>query len=214
VKKYLILILVILIMGCQPHDELPEKLTSIEIQEYEGEKLDSIEDFRENSIKGPQHIDIETYKLKITGLVEEEKEYTYDEVLENKKYEKVVQLDCVEGWSAKILWEGVLFKDIVKDVVIKENANTVIFHAEDGYTTSFPIEYLFDNDIIVADKMNGVMLPEKRGFPFQLIAESKWGYKWIKWITEIEFSDDENYEGYWERRGYSNTGNLDEGFYE
>lgn len=201
-------------MGCQPHDELPEKLTSIEIQEYEGEKLDSIEDFRENSIKGPQHIDIETYKLKITGLVEEEKEYTYDEVLENKKYEKVVQLDCVEGWSAKILWEGVLFKDIVKDVVIKENANTVIFHAEDGYTTSFPIEYLFDNDIIVADKMNGVMLPEKRGFPFQLIAESKWGYKWIKWITEIEFSDDENYEGYWERRGYSNTGNLDEGFYE
>ena len=45
--------------------------------------------------------------------------------------------------------------------------------------------------IIVAYKMNGVELPPKRGFPFQLVAESKWGYKWIKWITSIEVSDDE-----------------------
>jgi len=60
--------------------------------------------------------------------------------------------------------------------------------------------------------MNGVPLPPERGFPFQLIAESKWGYKWIKWITEIELSNDSNYKGYWESRGYSDTGNLDESF--
>ena len=53
-----------------------------------------------------------------------------------------------------------------------------------------------------------VLLPE-RGFPFQLVAESKWGYKWIKWIKEIELSDDENYKGFWESRGYSNSGDLD-----
>jgi DMSO/TMAO reductase YedYZ molybdopterin-dependent catalytic subunit len=66
----------------------------------------------------------------------------------------------------------------------------------------------------MAYKMNNVTLPIERGFPFQLVAESKWGYKWIKWITEIEFSSNESYEGYWEQRGYSNSANLTEGFFD
>ena len=50
-------------------------------------------------------------------------------------------------------------------------------------------------------------------FPFQLVAESKWGYKWIKWITMIELSDDSGYRGYWESKGFSNTGDLNESFF-
>ncbi len=46
-----------------------EELQPTEIREYEGEKLSSVNAFRENSIKGPQHIDIESYRLKISGLV-------------------------------------------------------------------------------------------------------------------------------------------------
>ena len=69
------------------------------------------------------------------------------------------------------------------------------------------------NDIIMAYKMNGVDLPAERGFPFQLVAESKWGYKWIKWITDIELSGDENYRGYWESRGYSNSADLDGSYF-
>ena len=45
------------------------------------------------------------------------------------------------------------------------------------------------------------------------MAESKWGYKWIKWITAIELSDNPDYKGFWERIGYSNIGNLGEPFY-
>jgi DMSO/TMAO reductase YedYZ molybdopterin-dependent catalytic subunit len=71
-----------------------------------------------------------------------------------------------------------------------------------------------DNDILVAYKMNGIDLPPERGYPFQLVAESKWGYKWIKWITDIELSNDEEYEGYWESRGYSNSGDLDKSFFD
>jgi len=60
----------------------------------------------------------------------------------------------------------------------------------------------------MANKMNGVVLPPERGFPFQLVAEQKWGYKWIKWITQIELSSDTNYKGFWESRGYNNDGSL------
>ena len=191
-----------------------EGLASVEVREYEGIDLSSINAFRENSIKGPQEIDAENYTLRITGLVTNSTSYTYNEVVNNhQNYKKVVTLDCVEGWSATILWEGVLVRELIEEAKALPDAKVVIFHAYDGYTTSLPIDYIMDNDILMAYKMNDVVLPPERGFPFQLVAESKWGYKWIKWITEIELSDDASYRGYWESRGYSNSADLDESFF-
>lgn len=191
----------------------PIALNGTEIKEYHGENLSSISDFRENSIKGPQYINESTYRLNITGLVDYPRQYTYREVIDNHQhYTKPVTLNCVEGWSVDILWEGVLVKDLLKEAGPKQNATTVIFKAYDGYTTSFPIGYLENNDIIMAYKMNNVTIPPERGFPFMLVAESKWGYKWIKWITEIELSDNASYQGFWESSGYSDSGNLNESF--
>jgi DMSO/TMAO reductase YedYZ molybdopterin-dependent catalytic subunit len=189
-----------------------KKLPYVEVREYQGEKLSSIDDFRENSIKGPQYINISTYQLEVSGLVNNPKNYTYDEVINHQNYEKVVTLNCVEGWSTKILWKGVLVKDLLEEVQPMENAKVVIFHAYDGYTTSHPLDYLTEKNIMMAYEMNDVQIPPERGFPFHLVAESKWGYKWIKWITKIELSDDENYKGFWESRGYSNEGDLDGSF--
>jgi DMSO/TMAO reductase YedYZ molybdopterin-dependent catalytic subunit len=183
-----------------------EVLAPNEIREYEGADLSSINDFRENSIKGPQEIDVDSYMLRITGLVTNSTSYTYDEALNMyQHYKKVVTLDCVEGWSVTILWEGLLISDLLAEAEPLADAEVVIFHAYDGYTTSLPI--------LIAYKMNDVVLPPERGFPFQLVAESKWGYKWIKWITEIELSDDVDYRGYWESRGYSNSADLDDSFF-
>ena len=204
-------------IGCVREEAMDNinELAAVEVKDYQGENLSSIVDFRENSIKGPQYVDIETYKLKISGLVENPAAYTYDEVIGNhESYEKVVTLNCVEGWSVKILWQGLLVKDLLAEAKPLPDAQVVIFHAYDGYTTSFPVDYITDNDILIAYMMNGVTIPPVRGFPFELVAESKWGYKWVKWITEIELSDDVNYRGYWEQRGYSNSGDLNKGFFE
>jgi len=204
--------------GCLiPAPEEPGSLDDIEIREYEGEDLSSIKDFRENSIAGPQYVspDPEIYSLRVHGLVEEEKTFTYDDVLEQfASYEKVVTMDCVEGWSVKLLWEGVLIRDIIETAGVRPEATVAIFRSVDHYSTSFFIEYFYDNDILLAHTMNGVVLPPERGFPFQLVAESKWGYKWIKWVNEIELSDDETYEGYWEQRGYSNVGDTEDSMFD
>ena len=214
---FLVLFLILvatLIFGVNMACDKTEELAPAEVREYEGVDLSSINAFRENSIKGPQEIDVESYTLRITGLVTNSTSYTYDEVInKHQHYKKVVTLDCVEGWSVTILWEGLLVRDLLAEGEPLANAEVVIFHAYDGYTTSLPIDYIMDNDILMAYKMNDVILPPERGFPFQLVAESKWGYKWIKWITEIELSDDANYRGYWESRGYSNSADLDEGFF-
>ena len=190
-------------------------LESTEIREYEGQDLSSIDAFFENSISGPQYIDEETYTLRVVGLVKNELELTFNEVVNGyQNFEKVVTLHCVEGWSVTILWKGILVKDLIEAAGVDPKATTVIFYAYDGYSTSVPLDYIIDNKIVMAYKMNNVTLPPERGFPFQLVAESKWGYKWIKWIIGIELSDNADYRGFWEMRGYSNDADLNAYFFE
>jgi len=192
----------------------PVPLAAVEVREFEGKVLSSVSDFRENSIQGPQQISETDYRLTITGLTNRTVVSTYHDVLSQyPRYTKVVTLFCVEGWDVTILWEGVLVRDLLSDAGIDPRANTVIFTAHDGYTTSFPLAYLTGHDIIMAYRMNNITLPAGQGYPFALVAEDKWGYKWIKWIEKIELSDNPDYRGYWEQRGYSNTGDLDKNFF-
>jgi DMSO/TMAO reductase YedYZ molybdopterin-dependent catalytic subunit len=194
-----------MIAGCDNQETV--QLEGVEVREYQGKDLSSVAtDFVENTIKGPQYIDRASYRLEVDGLVGQPRQYTYDEVLDHQSYSKVSQLMCVEGWSVDILWEGMLVRDLFGEVGVKPEANTVILYAVDGYSTSFPLSWFYDKDIIMAWKMNGITIPPERGFPFHLVAEDKWGYKWIKWITRIELSSDPNYRGYWEQRGYNQSG--------
>ncbi|MFH0966760.1 MAG: molybdopterin-dependent oxidoreductase [Methanobacteriota archaeon] len=190
------------------------ELSGVEVREYEGESLDSAADFRENSIRGPQKIDINTYRMSVNGLVNQEVNISYLDVIHSfPSYRKVVTIHCVEGWDVTILWEGIMVRDLITKAGLKNEANTVIFHAVDGYTTSFPLKYIMDNPILLAYRMNNETLPEERGYPFELVAENKWGYKWIKWVSGIELTDDPSYEGYWESRGYNNEGDLNRSFF-
>jgi DMSO/TMAO reductase YedYZ molybdopterin-dependent catalytic subunit len=190
-----------------------DNVETVEIKEYEGENLSSVTSLPDNSIKGPQYVNLDDYRLAVNGLVNTPLSLPYNDVLSRyQSQKKVVKLDCVEGWSATILWEGVSIKDLLADAGIQSTANTVIFHSYDGYTTSLPLDYIVNNNILLAYQMNGLTLLPERGFPFSIVAESKWGYKWAKWVTGIELSADENYRGYWENRGYSNNGDLDKDF--
>ncbi len=192
----------------------PKSLRAVEIRNYRGKNLSSVDDFVENSIRGPQRVDRRKYRLKVAGLVRKPLSLPYAQVVKSHRaYRKVVTLNCVEGWSVSILWEGVLLRDLLDDAGVKPDAKVVILRAYDGYSSSFPVRYFYDKDILMAYKVNGVTLPPERGFPFMLVAEDKWGYKWVKWITDIELSDDTSYRGYWESRGYSNEGDLNKSFF-
>jgi len=212
-----IAVIVIVVNPVLPRGQLSnetKQLAAVEIRSYQGKDLSSINDFHENSILGPQHINESDYRLTVTGLTRSSKVSTYREVLDNHQhYSKVITLFCVEGWDVTLKWDGVLVRDLINEAGADPRANTVIFHAHDGYTTSFPLRYVMDNNIMMAYAMNNVTLPAERGYPFELVAEDKWGYKWIKWIEEIELSSDPIYRGYWEQRGYSNSGDLNGSYF-
>ena len=131
--------------------ERAKELEPITVKEYEGKKLSSIDDFRENSIMGPQKVEITNYKLTIRNTNNISKTYTYEQIINSfQKYNKVVTLDCVEGWGVTIFWEGILVRDVIGRNMTTPEAKVVIFRAYDGYTTSLPLDYIMNKDIIMA----------------------------------------------------------------
>jgi DMSO/TMAO reductase YedYZ molybdopterin-dependent catalytic subunit len=183
-------------------------LGKVEVREYRGKRLDAISSARENAIKGIQHVDVSSYRLAITGLVDSPQSLSYSEVTSMPAYQKVTTLNCIEGWSVTYLWRGVKLKDLLERAGYDPKAKLVIFRSSDGYSTSLPLDFIVKRNILLAYSQNGITLPAERGFPFQVVAEDQFGYKWAKWITGIEVSNDTAFRGYWEQRGYDNTASV------
>lgn len=208
---FVILCLFISISGCTSSDTGEDNVSTygdeVETLEYQGIELTPISEQRNNAIKGTQRIIEDTYLLNINGMVDEPLALTYDQITSYPNVSKVIDLNCVEGWDFTAKWTGVPVATLLDEAGVQEGATTVIFYSADGYSTSLDLNYLIDNNIILAYRLNDVTLPQDRGFPLQLVAESKYGYKWAKWITGIEVIN-EPYEGYWESRGYNNNADF------
>lgn len=182
----------------------------IEATEFQGVELTPIRDQRNNALSGTQVIDKDTYTLTIDGLVDNPLTLSYADLQAYEQESWLMDLDCVEGWSFTAKWTGPKLSDILADAGVQPEAVVAIFHTADvpdGYT-SLTLDYIIDNDIILALKLNDITLPADRGFPLQVVAKNKYGYKWAKWVTEIELSSNTHFRGYWEGIGYSNDAEV------
>jgi DMSO/TMAO reductase YedYZ molybdopterin-dependent catalytic subunit len=185
-----------------------KNLGAVEISKYEGKDLTNFKTLEDNSVKGPQTVDIASYRLVIDGAVQTPQRLTYADVLSHDHYQKLITLHCVEGWSATGLFEGVLMKDLLAQAGPLSSAVTVIFHGEDDYTTSLPLATVLERNMLLVYRVNNADLVARNGSPFQLAAEDKLGYKWCKWVVRVELSTDPNYKGFWERQGYGNDAEV------
>jgi len=182
----------------------------VEATEFMGTKLTPIDQQRNNALAGTQHIDKKTYILTVDGLVDNPLTLTYADLLALPQISKLMPLNCVEGWSFTAKWTGPSLTDIFSAAKVQSGAKIAIFHTADvpGGYTSLDLSYIAQRNIIIALKDNDITLPDSRGFPFQVVAESKYGYKWAKWVTRIELSDNTDFRGYWENAGYNNNADV------
>ena len=79
-------------------------------------------------------------------------------------------------------------------------------HSFTNYTTNIPLSDLDDSDVLVAFKHNGEELEPEHGGPVRLIVPKLYAYKSAKWLSGLEFLDQDR-PGFWEIRGYSNSAN-------
>lgn len=205
-----ILALPITTLACSQAEPTTGPGGEVEATQFMGEALTPLNQQRNNALKGTQYIDQDTYRLTVDGLVDHPLSLSYADLQAYTQQDRLMDLDCVEGWSFTAKWTGPSLTDIFNDAGVQSDAVVAIFYSSDtsGGYTSLDVSYILDNDIIIALKDNDITLPPERGFPFQVVAMSKFGYKWAKWITRIELSSDANFLGYWESVGYSNNADV------
>jgi DMSO/TMAO reductase YedYZ molybdopterin-dependent catalytic subunit len=152
--------------------------------------------------------DIENYRFHVWGKVEKPLEYTYESLINSfEPVEVVADFHCVTKWSVPgILWEGIQTKRLMELVKPKSNAKWVKVHCLEGYTTVFPLGYLFKEDTLLAYKMSGKPLPKRHGYPLRLVVPLLYAWKSAKYVCGLEILD--RYEdGFWEEKGYHPVGN-------
>ncbi|MFH1452671.1 MAG: sulfite oxidase-like oxidoreductase [Armatimonadota bacterium] len=151
-------------------------------------------------------VDISLWRFKITGLVDKEKELTFEEFDKLPKVRVFSDIHCVTTWSRlNNTWEGVSAKKTKDIVKIMPEAKFVIVHAEGGFTTNLEIEDFFAEDVLFALKHDDSPLDSGHGGPVRLVVPRLYFWKSAKWVTGIEFTDTDR-PGFWESNGYHNHG--------
>lgn len=161
------------------------------------------------SALGLPEVDIENYRLRVTGLVERTLEYSYKQLMESlPKLSYKADFHCVTKWSVKdVAWEGVPIKWLAEQAGVRPGATWVNFYCLDGYVAPVPIEDALSEKAIVALKMNGAPLKLENGFPCRPFIPHLYGWKSAKHLREIEFTDRYD-DGFWEVYGYHERGNV------
>jgi DMSO/TMAO reductase YedYZ molybdopterin-dependent catalytic subunit len=152
---------------------------------------------------GPNpHIDLNSWRLKVGGLVEEPREFTWEEFMQLPRQRQVCDIHCVTRWSKlDTIWEGVPFREIVKLVRPKPEAKYVMEHSYGGYTTNVPLEELLDDDVLLAFKYDDKPLEPDHGGPMRMLVPKLYFWKSAKWLRGLEFLAGDQ-PGFWEMYGY------------
>jgi DMSO/TMAO reductase YedYZ molybdopterin-dependent catalytic subunit len=154
-------------------------------------------------------VDVETWRLRIDGMVGRPLELTFDELLEREVVEADITMTCVSnevggGLVGNARWLGVRLDALLDEAGIDPDADQVVGRSVDGYTCGFPTAALDGRDALVAVGMNGEPLPLRHGFPARLIVPGLYGYvSATKWLRQIELTRFDRFDHYWVPRGYA-----------
>lgn len=149
-------------------------------------------------------VDIDSWDFRVWGAVEQPLHFDWDSFKSMPRKSLVSDIHCVTRWTRlDASFEGVAIQHLLAQVRPTAEANFVIVHAEQGYTTSVPISVLDDDDVILADVAEGEPLTPDHGYPLRLIVPKRYFWKSAKWIRGLEFRSQDQL-GFWERYGYHN----------
>lgn len=158
-----------------------------------------------------------TWRFKLFGEVDEEKTFTYSEVMDLPKTTSTIDMHCVTTWSKfGTSFEGIAFREFVKSVKLSPGVNYVKLYGyyngdPFGYSANLPLKDLMGDDALFVYRFKDANQGEwsdispKHGFPLRFIPPASF-YLWkgSKWATGIQFMKEDE-AGFWEELGYSMT---------
>lgn len=151
-------------------------------------------------------ISLERWRLYITGEVEQPVTLKWTDFMDLPQTEDVSDFHCVTTWSRmNVPWVGVRLLDLAALALPRESATHVMLYGYDTYATNLSLEEALKPDVLVVHTADGKPLTRDHGGPARVITPQLYAWKGAKWIKRIHFMS-ENKKGFWEGRGYSNTG--------
>ena len=148
----------------------------------------------------------EKFRLNVRGAVEQYFSLKWGDILALPSVEVEAHFHCVTKWSKeRLVWEGIPTRYIMERAMPKEGAVQAMVRGLEGYTTNVPVEYLLQEDTLLAYKLNGEWLPPEHGAPLRLVVPQLYAWKSAKYVTSIVFQADWE-PGFWEVRGYHMIG--------
>ena len=131
---------------------------------------------------------------------------TMDDVLKLPKHELVTQFKCIEGWSQVVHWGGVRMADFLEtyppDPIDGREPKYVYMETPNGdYYCGFDMQVCRHPQTLLVTEMAGKPLEQIHGAPLRLHMPTKYGYKQIKRIGLIAYTNDKP-DDYWTKLGY------------
>lgn len=160
-------------------------------------------------------VPVESWSLRIDGLVDNPFELSFDELTTRDLYEEYVTISCVSnqvggGLVGNAKWTGVRLAELLEEARPTDEAEQVVGWSVDRWSSGFPIEAVFDGrEPLVAVAMNDEPLPARHGFPARLIVPGLYGYvSATKWLERIELTTWDGFDSYWVPRGWAKEGPI------
>jgi hypothetical protein len=132
---------------------------------------------------------------------------TLDDVKKLPRHELVTEFKCIEGWSEIVHWGGVRFGDLIDAYPPAKTAQGklpryVYMETPFGdYYCGYNMNACMHPQSLLATEMSGAPLTQAHGAPLRLHMPIKYGYKQIKRIALIAYTD-ERPDDYWTKLGY------------
>ncbi len=149
------------------------------------------------------------WSVEISGFCRNPGTYALEDLLRNVDIEeRIYRLRCVEAWSMVIPWLGFPLADLIRRVEPTSEARYVAFQTlydpdqypnQDAFFPAMDYPYVeglrmdeaMNNLTLLSVGMYGETLPNQNGAPIRLVVPWKYGFKSIKAIVKIHFTDEE-----------------------
>jgi len=134
----------------------------------------------------PTMVNLNDYRLKVDGDVSNPLELTLEDLHTMPSVQRTLRIQCVEGWRAWVPWEGVLLSHLLSLAGASlEKIAHITVESVTGYNTTISSDEIANSDSMMALKAGGVPLTVEHGYPARLVAPTKLGLDWVKYVRRI-----------------------------
>jgi DMSO/TMAO reductase YedYZ molybdopterin-dependent catalytic subunit len=150
--------------------------------------------------------DPRTWELRVEGAVDHPLRLTWDDFKALPRAARTGDFHAVLGFTRlDNRWEGVVVRDLLGRARLRAAAKFVRFFDGRLYDASIPVVKAMEDDVLLADTLDGRPLTREHGGPVRAVVPSLWGWKSCKWVRTIEVLENDK-PGYWEKRGRPSHG--------